>query len=153
MTEIIKLTKETLETNLNSFIELSKTITPLRLQYWNEQHFRMDFAGKWDYSLVAIDKNIIVGYIIATLRDKSCVHINKMVVSKEFRSKGIGEKLIMKLLDTSQISKISKVHLFTHVENIGAKKFYEKNGFKEIALIQDDSGEKRFEMLKTINLN
>ena len=61
----------------------------------------------------------------------------------ESRGKGIGSKLVNKLVDDARSwykekgGSIRKLYLFTHEDNLGAHNFYEKIGFKHESTLEN----------------
>ena len=60
--------------------------------------------------------------------------LRKMFVNKNYRGKefGVGQKLLNTLIDWSRTKGLTEIFLGTTEKFIGAQRFYEKNGFKEI---------------------
>ncbi len=84
---------------------------------------------------VAVFKEKVVGTI--SLRDigNGQVALRKMFVNKEFR--GAGYQIALKLLDTllkwARSKRVKEIYLGTTSKFLAAHRFYEKNGFCEIA--------------------
>jgi ribosomal protein S18 acetylase RimI-like enzyme len=84
--------------------------------------------------LVAKDDTRIVG--MATLY---CVrkvgnfvsYVEDVVVGEEYRGKGIGEKLMLGLIDAAKTRGIRTISLTSRPERAAAQKLYEKLGFKK----------------------
>lgn len=57
--------------------------------------------------------------------------IEDVVVDKQHRGKGIGQKLIELLIETGQKNQMSEILLFTETEKKSAIRLYTKLGFKE----------------------
>ena len=71
----------------------------------------------------------------------------KIAVSKEYRRKGIGEKLIKYIFSLIQMP----IMLEVRENNKGAIEFYRKNGFEQIATRKNyytDTGEAAYIMVK-----
>jgi len=82
--------------------------------------------------LVAELEGKIVGYVSLVKFGRRASLIS-IAVAKDFRRKGIGEKLLKKvLLDL----KVDKVTLEVRVSNLAAINLYKKMGFKEVKIIK-----------------
>ena len=71
-----------------------------------------------------------VGESINMLTGKKQGFIYDIFVGREFRSKGIGEKLLEKAVDFCREKGYSRILLMVSVNNTAAIKLYEKAGFK-----------------------
>jgi len=93
---------------------------------------------KWedfgDYAIfyVVEDKGKIIGSI--GLRDdgNGIGKLKRMYLYKEYRGKGLGQKLFDKLLNFAIKNKFKKIRLTTEIRLKSSIRFYKKNGFKEI---------------------
>ena len=89
--------------------------------------------------LIAKDNNKNIGYLAASSKEipyrlSRCVEIENMGVIPEYRSKGIGQKLIDECLKIAREKGFQKVYVNTYFKNNGAINFYKNNGFTEIDL-------------------
>src|SRR5258708_7642127 len=89
------------------------------------------------YCLVAEEGNNLVGYIAATTKDfgyrkSNYIEIENMGVNPEYRSKGIGSKLMQTLLKLAREHGYQKAYVNAYFENDKAIDFYKKNGFLKI---------------------
>ncbi|ADG13913.1 ribosomal protein S18-alanine N-acetyltransferase [Methanocaldococcus infernus] len=92
----------------------------------------------------------VVGYILGTL-DWGNGHIVSLAVKKEFRRRGIGEKLLKTLEHYYfNVLKCNYIILEVRVSNIVARKFYYKMGYKDRKLIPNyyEDGEDAILMIK-----
>ena len=89
--------------------------------------------------IVAIEKDKIIGlvtWLMHGLPKHGLFELDRICILSESRGKGIGSKLINKLVDDARgwykehRSRIRKLYLLTHEDNISAHNFYEKTGFK-----------------------
>lgn len=145
---IESLSLKIIKKHMPVFIKLGSEIVPQRIQYWQEEHFTKDIKGKWEHSLVMFDDDNtnLLGFIIVSLKENNRLHINKMAVNTQIRSKGLGSILLSKLIENSKSKDISCISLFTHIENYGAYNFYKKHGFIVSEEITDTNNEKRYYM-------
>jgi ribosomal protein S18 acetylase RimI-like enzyme len=91
------------------------------------------------YCLIAENNDKAVGYLVASVKNVSyrksrCAEIKNIEVSPDYRSQGIGSKLIQKCLEWAKTKGYQKVYVNAYFGNKEAIKFYKKNGFSEIDL-------------------
>lgn len=87
--------------------------------------------------LIAKDGEKPVGYIAALPKDfgyrlSKYIEIENMGVTPNYRSQGIGSKLINKTLEIAKERGFQKVYVNAYSDNLKGIKFYEKSGFKKI---------------------
>lgn len=112
---------------------------------WEQEHYTRDYDSKWKLSQIAFSHtNSVAGALIATETNKTYCHLNRLLVSPQYRRNGIAEKMMLDF----QMAAIREGYwgstLFVHTENSGAIKFYNKMGwkicsgaqFKEIAALK-----------------
>lgn len=87
--------------------------------------------------LLAEDKGKIVGFAYGEVKNakkhgyKSNIGvIGNLYVKPEYRGRGIGEKLMKKLMSILSKSKVSEIRVEVFADNTPAKNLYEKLGFK-----------------------
>jgi ribosomal protein S18 acetylase RimI-like enzyme len=104
-------------------------IRQLEQLVWNDKNITSKFDAptfvKYGYTYVAKDKNKIIGAIISIVTPKNELKIIDWIVDKQYRGKGIGEKLFNKLFDlnmpiVSQVNAKNKISLEGH-KKIGFK--------------------------------
>jgi ribosomal protein S18 acetylase RimI-like enzyme len=61
--------------------------------------------------------------------------INELIVGREYRGRGIGQKLIQKILTMAREEKLNEVEVSTWFENKKAIAFYRKRGFTDESLL------------------
>lgn len=83
---------------------------------------------------------------------ESCIYIAEIMVSENFRGKGIGTQLLNSFFQTVDKTKYSEAFIRVWDKNIGALNMYKKAGFIEIATIKQTKrntvGDGFFEMTK-----
>ena len=87
--------------------------------------------------LVAQEDNIVVGYIIFWIRFEDEGHIISIAVDKNYRRLDVGSKLVETSLEAFKKFGVKVIKLEVRVGNKGARKFYNKMGFKEEKIVAD----------------
>ena len=94
---------------------------------------------KFHHYIIAEEKGKIIGivtWIMHGLSKHQLCELDRIAVLPEYRGKGIAKKLFQALIKDAKSfykknkSKLRKLYLLTHADNIRAHKFYEKLGFK-----------------------
>jgi ribosomal protein S18 acetylase RimI-like enzyme len=67
----------------------------------------------------------------STFKAKKYLNIHDIIIQKEYRSAGIGRKLMEKCIDIANERELCKVTLEVREDNLNAKTLYESLGFKE----------------------
>lgn len=133
---ILKLTKGMISERISELIEIDKVInTDERWQYDN---FVIDLDAKWDNSYVFFENSEIAGYIICSIKNKGHLYIHRFAIKKEYQNRGIGSKLINETIKNADIE-IKYLTLKVRIDNIIAKRFYEKNKFRNIGLVGNNN--------------
>lgn len=85
--------------------------------------------------LVAVDGMSVIGTVALKNIGSGDTALRKMFVKSEYRGKelGVSIKLLSQLFDWARQSDYKRVFLGTTPQFLAAHRFYEKNGFKEIA--------------------
>ncbi|MBS4034551.1 MAG: GNAT family N-acetyltransferase [Ignavibacterium sp.] len=127
---IKKLDRNYLKTNIEAFINILKNEP---YEYWDEQNFLIDLLYKYDLSYYLELDEVLVSYIISSIKQNRVAYIHKFMTDKNYRSKGLGS-LIFKVfvLNCSQ-NNISEIQLSVIKSNDAAIKFYSNNGFSIIS--------------------
>ena len=94
---------------------------------------------KQHHYIIAEESGKIIGivtWLMHGLPKHQLCELDRIAVLPEYRGKGVAHKLFQALIkDTKSFykknkSKLRKLYLLTHADNIRAHKFYEKLGFK-----------------------
>ena len=100
---------------------------------------------KLHHYIVAEEKGKIIGivtWLMHGLPKHQLAELDRIAVLPEYRGKGVAHKLFQALInDTKSFykknkSKLRKLYLLTHADNIRAHKFYEKLGFKHETILK-----------------
>lgn len=132
----LKLTKGMISERILEFVEIDKVINTN--EKWENENFMIDLDGKWDNSYVFFVGSEIAGYIIGSMKSKENLHIHRLAVKKEYQSKGIGSELINNVIKNADKS-TKYITLKVRKDNIIAKRFYEKNSFRNICLMGENN--------------
>ena len=85
----------------------------------------------------------IVTWVAHGLPIHQLCELDRIAVLPEYRGKGVAKKLFNALVKDAQLfykknnSKLRKLYLLTHADNIRAHKFYEKLGFKNETTLKE----------------
>ena len=78
--------------------------------------------------LVAVEDNLVVGYIIFWLKEENVGHIISLAVDEKFRGQHIATKLLIMAVNILRNCSIFKISLEVRVSNEVAVGFYKKFG-------------------------
>ena len=101
---------------------------------------------KFHHYIVAEEKGKILGivtWLMHGLPKHQLAELDRIAVLPEYRGKGVARKLFnalikdVKLFYKKNKSKLRKLYLLTHADNIRAHKFYEKLGFKHETTLKE----------------
>ncbi len=105
-----------------------------------------------DLFIVAENNSKVIGYAVGVLRYGNVGHVISIAVSKEWRRKGVGTKLMLELERRFKERSMSTAMLEVRVSNKAAIKLYEKLGYKIADRIRRyyPDGEDAYLMLKRL---
>ncbi|AEH23468.1 ribosomal-protein-alanine acetyltransferase [Thermodesulfobacterium geofontis OPF15] len=98
---------------------------------WSYFQILREFKNDFSKILVFKEKEEIIGYLIFREIEPE-IEILKIGVRKEYQRKGVGTKLMQKLIEIAKEKNISKIFLEVKASNLSAYNFYKKLGFKEM---------------------
>ncbi len=119
-----------------------------------DENWAMGAAGKKYFTelvshtdslcLIVEEDEKLIGYLAAgpkeiDYRKSKYVEIQNMGVIPEFRSKGIGKKLIDACFEWAKAKGYEKIWVNSYSANKGAVNFYRKNGFDDIDISLEKS--------------
>ena len=116
---------------LSDLKEISDVLTTDFDDFWNANILETELKNEFSKYIVARYNNGIVGFagVIDTVDQ---FEITNIVVKKSHRKKGIGNKLLIELINLAKDSNKNEITLEVNNKNLAAIKLYEKNGFKNI---------------------
>ena len=105
-----------------------------------------------DGFIVAVEDRKFIGFAVGTITYEEKGKIILIGVDKDYRNKGIGSKLLKRLLLIFSLKGVNEVELEVRVSNSDAIKFYEKRGFKKKERISGyyEDGEDAYIMVKSL---
>lgn len=103
------------------------------LDGWNENMLKDAFNGGLYHAFGVREDKKLIGFIGVSL-GLDFADIESVYTDKEYRRKGIAEKLILTALDFIEQNGINKTLLEVKESNLGAIKLYEKVGFTKISV-------------------
>ena len=136
--------------NLNEILEIEKNAFEKKEAFPKE--YFLEISKKWPEGfLVAKINKEIVGYAIGE-KNKDLGLIVSVAVKKEWRRKGIGRKLVEKLLENFKKEGMKIIFLHVREENKEAINFYLALGFKIRELVENyySNRENAYLMEKTL---
>ncbi len=98
---------------------------------WSDAAFLHEVRKPYALSKIALLENIVTGYFCANQILDEC-HILNLAVHPDFRRQGIGSALMEEALNKLRGKGCEFFYLEVRVSNAGAKKFYERFGFKVV---------------------
>lgn len=117
----------------NHVPQIVKLESELLLESLGEEMLCAELHNKYAHFIVALDGELPVGYIGGWMIEGTCDMIN-FVVDKDYQHQGIGQNLFKNLENIARSEKCFEILLEVRENNAGAIKFYEKAGFKQIAI-------------------
>ena len=103
-----------------------------------EGHLREAMAAKDTEVLVALEKDKVVGYVMAMIRKSSPAwkrekygYIEEMAVTADYRRRGIGTQILEKILDWFRSENLDMIELSVGAKNKVGYSFWKKHGFRD----------------------
>jgi ribosomal-protein-alanine N-acetyltransferase len=127
---ILHLDKEMTLENINDLIKIDRLIPE---DTWTEENFLRDLDRKWEFSLIALENNHVIGFLICSVKENN-IHINRIAVSQDYQHKRIGRILMEELFTDCNKSGLKRITLKVNYSNTEAIRFYEKLGFKKAGI-------------------
>lgn len=103
---------------------------------WNRSFFSQDIDNESALSLVARADENVVGYI-CLWKILEEIQISNVAVSPGYRRRGIGQKMMEKMLTLAQERGWKKITLGVRISNLPAISLYKKFGFREAGRTKD----------------
>lgn len=100
-------------------------------QAWSVQQIGNDFTKEFSNTFLLEVEDQIVGYMNFWIIADAC-ELNRICVNKEFRRGGYAEYMLEQLIAHASTTEAVRILIEVSVNNIAARKLYEKLGFIEI---------------------
>ena len=97
----------------------------------SKDYIKQYIKDKYHKVIIIKDDNQITGFLIYFLLKPEA---DIIFIASYPNNKGYGRKLLLYLFDDAKNNNVNSIKLDLHENNINAKRFYIKNGFKEIAV-------------------
>ena len=136
MNNVIQIRKIN-KNDLERAFELLNELNGGNLDYKTFSHnFDQKVQDKNSYCVCATDGDEIVGVLFSEFRNKfydykKRLYIEDLIVDEKYRGKGIGEKMLLGLVEYAKNNNCGSIELTSVLENEAAHRFYEKNNFKK----------------------
>jgi len=116
---------------LDNIDEMLKIEKKSFASHWNRQTFLDEFSADNGHYVVSKENGRIVGYSgFRYVLDEG--HITTLAVHPKFRKKGVGTKIIERLIADAKAKGLKKLFLEVRQSNSPAQKIYKRWGFKVI---------------------
>jgi len=131
--------KESTKLSLEPFTvaHLDEVLEIERLSFtdpWTRAMFRSELeVAAHTYGRIAIEDNRVVGYLLAVLIPDEA-HLGNLAVHPRSRRRGVAQRLLDDLVQTSRMRGVRRVTLEVRESNAVARKFYATNDFMDIAI-------------------
>jgi ribosomal-protein-alanine N-acetyltransferase len=102
---------------------------------WSEENFYWCLRQRNCIGMVAEIQDEVVGYMVYELH-KSRLHIMNFAVSEESRRQGIGQKMMLRLIDKLSLQRRKEIVVEVRETNLDAQLFFQKAGFLAISVLR-----------------
>ncbi len=137
---------------LSDFSEIEDVLFLEFDDFWNVATFKSELTNPNSKYIVAKINGKIVGFA-GIWKAVDDVHITNIVTAKKFRKQNIGSILLSNLIKMARAeNEISSITLEVNVNNIPAKKLYEKFNFEVVGLRKKYYNNKDDAIIMTLNL-
>ena len=103
---------------------------------WTKKEIMMDVPQKWLVSAALFEEHVLRAVSFNSVQD-NFLYIHAIVVDKNHRRKGVGNVLLRQLQIRARTD-FEGIRLRVHDTNVGARKWYEQQGFQEVAQEADE---------------
>jgi len=120
--------REYRDEDFHRICEIDGICFPTGIAYSTEE-MKSFVRSRRSITLVAEDKGLLVGFVIAAVEPGRFGHIITIDVLPAFQSKGIGSSLLAEVEGRLARQGVLAIYLETAVDNSPAIRFYEKHGY------------------------
>ena len=103
---------------------------------WSEEEFIRCLRQRNCIGMAAEWGDRVVGYMIYELH-KNRLHVLNFAVSMQYRRRGIGSRMIAKLIAKLSLQRRNRVLLEVRETNLAAQLFFRKQGFRAVSVLRD----------------
>ena len=103
---------------------------------WSESDFIRALRERNCIGLVAELENKIVGYVIYELATSE-LHVLNLAIAPSHRRRGVGSKLIEKLIGKLSFQRRERILLEVRETNLAAQLFFKQTGFRAVSVLRD----------------
>jgi len=103
-----------------------------------ETYFRKEMIAEKSRVMVALDKDCVVGYIIAMINNMTEVWvrerygtIDQLSITASYRHQGIGSKMLKEVLNWFKSENLDLIEISIAAKNSIGYSFWKKHGFKD----------------------
>ena len=101
---------------------------------WTPARVARNLAQRDTLVLTARDSERLAGFAIMQFGDERA-HLSLLAVCPDYQRQGVGRRMLEWLTESALTAGIASVHLELRETNLGARRFYLKQGFAETARI------------------
>jgi ribosomal-protein-alanine N-acetyltransferase len=106
---------------------------------WTQARVARNIASPSTVTLAATEPERLVGFAIMYFGDDHA-HLNLLAVRRAWQRAGIGRHLVAWLEEAGLVAGIGTIRLELRASNRGARRFYERLGFQEVARVPEYYG-------------
>lgn len=97
------------------------------------KNFKKELNSKNYLWIIAEEKNKVIGFSSASIKDKKFGKLNMNYVTKEYRRKGIGKNFVEKRIKWLKKRGIKKIYANAFIKNKASNKNLNKFGFQPVS--------------------
>ncbi len=124
------LSADVVRSNLNDLIAVAADVPG---EYWAAENFLVELPQKWRLSFALWQGPAVIGYAILSQKAVGHIHLHHLMVLKQYRNHGLGERMVREILSRCRAAHAGTVTLKTQKGNCGAIRFYKRYDFRETA--------------------
>jgi ribosomal-protein-alanine N-acetyltransferase len=130
MSSLLKVTGDNFPKFQRDILEIERTSFP---SPWDSNSFSMEIGRSVSNFWVSLIDEVLGGYICFWIFANE-IHLMNVAVHPEWRGKGLGERLLCKMIEIGIFRGAKTAWLEVRPSNLAARSLYEKAGFKKVGL-------------------
>lgn len=103
---------------------------------WSEEDFIRCLRQRNCIGMVADHAEKVVGFMVYELH-KTRLHVLNFAVAESFRRRGIGRRMVEKLIAKLSVQRRSRIALEVRETNLAAQLFFRSLGFRAVSVLRD----------------